>query len=75
MRTQSQTSGLSALSSLFLSFHNAIVDFDASLIPSAPPKTALAVNTKLKKYIQDLYAKANKVSLSLCETGVSTVHR
>ena len=36
---------------------------------------ALAINTKLRKYIQDMYAKTNKVGSSphLCMKGVSTV--
>ena len=60
--------GLPALSTLFHSFHNAIVEFEASLIPSADPKVALAVNTKLRKYIQDMYARVNKVRVQAANT-------
>ena len=66
---------LSALPALSHSFQSAIVDFEACLIPSASSKMALAINTKLRKYIQDMYAKTNKVGSSphLCMKGVSTV--
>jgi PI-3-kinase-related kinase SMG-1 len=42
-------------------FQQAITDFEMALIPSALPKSALAVNSKLRKYIQDMYARANKL--------------
>ena len=44
-----------------ISFSLAASEFEAKLSPCAPPKIALVINNHLRKHIQDLYTKSNKV--------------